>query len=63
MKEKLKATGRSPYRTSANERIKLPREFIQRWQLAVGEDYVWMYMLADGDLLVSINDYTVAQKP
>ena len=57
MKDKLTVTARSPYRISANERVKLPAEFLQRWALTPGKHDVWMYMTGDGELLVSVRDY------
>ena len=50
MKQKLIPAGQNPYRISANERAKLPAEFLRRNNLTPGESFVYLYL--DGDLLV-----------
>ena len=60
MKEKLIPAGQNPYRISANERAKLPAEFLRRNNLTPGESFVYLYIEeSTGDLVVSANDYRV----
>ena len=55
---KLIPAGQNPYRISANERAKLPAEFLKRNGLVPGESLVYLYIeVATGDLVVSANDY------
>ena len=57
---KLIPAGQNPYRISANERAKLPAEFLKRNGLVPGESLVYQYIEeSTGDLLVSVNDYGV----
>ena len=58
MKRKLIPAGQNPYRISANERAKLPAEFLRRNGLVPGESLVYLYVEeSTGDLVVSANDY------
>ena len=58
MKSKLIPAGQNPYRISANERAKLPAEFLRRNGLVPGESLVYLYVEeSTGDLVVSANDY------
>jgi len=58
MKQKLIPAGQNPYRISANERAKLPAEFLKRNGLVPGESLVYLYIEeSTGDLVVSANDY------
>ena len=58
MGNKLIPAGQNPYRISANERAKLPAEFLKRNDLTPGESLVYLYIdEATGDLVVSANDY------
>ena len=58
MKQKLIPAGQNPYRISANERAKLPSEFLRRNNLTPGESFVFLYIEeSTGDLVVSANDY------
>ena len=60
MKSKLIPAGQNPYRISANERAKLPAEFLRRNGLVPGESLVYLYVEeSTGDLVVSANDYRV----
>ena len=55
---KLIPAGQNPYRISANERAKLPAEFLKRNGLVPGVSLVYLYIeVATGDLVVSANDY------
>ena len=58
MKSKLIPAGQNPYRISANERAKLPAEFLRRNGLIPGQSLVYVYVEeSTGDLVVSANDY------
>jgi len=60
MKSKLIPAGQNPYRISANERAKLPAEFLRRNGLIPGQSLVYLYVEeSTGDLVVSANDYRV----
>ena len=57
MKSKLIPAGQNPYRISANERAKLPAEFLRRNGLVPGKSLVYVYLDEAGDLVVSRTDY------
>ena len=43
-----------PFKVASNERIKLPREWLNGRPI----ESVYLYVTGDGDLLVSVTDYT-----